>query len=61
MGVGFQICQPQNETHYLPHGKDGTQLFKVAYMRLEDNLDEAEKPGRVTTLNELGKLSLCFN
>jgi len=34
-GVGFQLCQSQNEIHFLPHGKinsteakrDDTQLF----------------------------------
>jgi hypothetical protein len=42
MGVGFQLCQPQNAINFLPHEKrDDAQLSTAARMRLEDNIHEA--------------------
>jgi hypothetical protein len=62
IGVGFQLFQPQNAIHFLPHGNissgepkwDGTQLSNVIRLHVEDDLDQAGKESwRVTTLNEL--------
>jgi len=56
-GVGFQLCKTQNAIRFQRHRKQtkehGTQLSIAARMRLEYDLDQAEKTGTVTTLNEL--------
>jgi hypothetical protein len=61
MGVRFQLCQPQNAIHFLPHGKrlfnwykTGRNSTTAARMRVENDIYRAGKgTGRVTILIEL--------
>jgi hypothetical protein len=69
MRVEFQLCQPQNATHFLHHEKylfklkqNGTELncLNAALMRLDDFDQAGRGNGRVTTLNELADVSFHF-
>jgi hypothetical protein len=50
IGVGFQLCQPQKDIHFPPHGKhlnwnkwDGTELSNATRLRLENDLEQVWK------------------